>query len=391
MQRYIPFFEKRSNPELNPYIGAWDYLDKYKDDPDVYISFTEIDKIGINPESKYNTPVGIYTYPLKEFVRNYIDKEDGFELRKDIPVGHYAPFAGSSKYINFIRVKDKAHFINDMYKDYGSDNYDRDIKILTKIYKPIFKSVKNKNILIKDWGSLIDVATRQAYQANPSCIMWNITREISGHFSANEKQASTKWNLILSKDLGYSGFADKSGKGYIHPSEPMQAVFLNTRAFEVIARVENVPAKKVVSDEENKKLKIAGLLNKSLNLGLNLQHLIKAIYFNGNKLELNFLNLWDDRIMIQGPQVKALSIPIHKIICGCLYISHTNLTSLKNIPVTIEGSLCITGNEKLTVLDYLPELVTNDLILDKRYKTKYGYTEDSIRELCNVNGNIRFL
>ena len=29
-----------------------------------YISFTAIDKIGINPRSTYDTPVGIYCYPL---------------------------------------------------------------------------------------------------------------------------------------------------------------------------------------------------------------------------------------------------------------------------------------------------------------------------------------
>ena len=136
MKKYKPYKiqELRKNPEQNPHIGAWDYVQKYKNDPDVYISFTEIDKIGLNPQSKYNTPLGIYTYPLKEFVRNYIDKEDGWEHRYDLPVGHLAPFAGNSKYINFIRVKDKSTFINDMYKDYGSNNYDRDIKTLEKIY-----------------------------------------------------------------------------------------------------------------------------------------------------------------------------------------------------------------------------------------------------------------
>ena len=31
-----------------------------------YISFTAIDKIGINPRSTYSTPVGIYCYPLNK-------------------------------------------------------------------------------------------------------------------------------------------------------------------------------------------------------------------------------------------------------------------------------------------------------------------------------------
>ena len=182
-------------------------------------------------------------------------------------IGDYAPFAGSSKYVNFIRIKDKANFIDDMYKDYGSNNYDRDIKILEKKYKkeihnlyiqndsvlsdyPLFT---NKELPVEKqqkflWGQLIDELIDRAKEKNPVMMMWNITRELSSILSSNAKQASTKWNLILSKDLGYSGFADKSGKGYIHPSEPMQAVFFNTRAFDVITRIENEPAKRQSED-----------------------------------------------------------------------------------------------------------------------------------------------
>jgi hypothetical protein len=323
MERYKSFFkfeELRKNPELNPHIGAWDYVDKYKDDDDVYISFTEIDKIGINPRSKYNTPVGIYTYPLKQFYKLYLKPALNLDnIRNRDTVGQYAPFAGNAKYINFIRCKDKSHFINDMYKDYGSDNYDRDIKILEEKYKQIFSIDENtlnnltkeiwnfmisrtslttttlmaevnyiidqtfseinsntitktinsfeddfKKLIVKpdkiqlewiislilellpQWDNFITSANNSAKSFNPVMMMWNIARLLAQKLSDNTKQASTKWNLILSKDLGYSGFADKSGKGYIHPSEPMQAVFFNTRAFEVIARLENVPAKKKI-------------------------------------------------------------------------------------------------------------------------------------------------
>ena len=252
--------EARRNPEMNPHIGAWDYVEKYKNDPDVYISFTEIDKIGINPQSKYNTPVGIYTYPLKEFVERYIfgsisAVDEYNKLYVKVTVGSFAPFAGEAKYINFIRLKDKAHFINDMYKDYGSNDYDRDIKILEKKYSELLFQQWNSRMLSMPiyvseetpkevWLGFIEYCINNARVKNSVGSIWNITRELAEILSDNEKQASTKWNLILSKDLEYSGFADKSGKGYIHPSEPMQAVFFNTRAFEVIARVENIPAKR---------------------------------------------------------------------------------------------------------------------------------------------------
>lgn len=52
------------------------------------------------------------------------------------------------------------------------------------------------------------------------------------YYKSSLKESKLKNELII------------AGKGYIHPSEPMQAVFFNTRAFEVITRVENVPARK---------------------------------------------------------------------------------------------------------------------------------------------------
>jgi hypothetical protein len=314
-ERYKPFkFEElRKNPEMNPHIGAWDYVDKYKDDDDVYISFTEIDKIGINPQSKFNTPVGIYTYPLKQFYKLYLKPALNLDnIRNRDTVGQYAPFAGNSKYVNFIRCKNKANFIEDMYRDYGSNDYDRDIKILEKNYiipqvhninelaqkttnyfleefrwdpwhlqtfleyskydlsydicnKLIIKleNQKDPKIIYKEVFSLLNKFNNKfnlileegietAKEKNPIMMMWNITRLLAEKLSNNAKQASTKWNIILSKDLGYSGFADKSGKGYIHPSEPMQAVFFNTRAFEVIARLENIPAKNLAKSRPPK-------------------------------------------------------------------------------------------------------------------------------------------
>jgi len=321
MIRYISIKEKRRNPDQNPHIGAWDYLIEYKDDPDVYISFTEIDKIGINPLSKYNTPVGVYAYPLKEFIDKYfkgygespIDEKYTYKHT----IGNFAPFAGKAKYINFIRIKDKSNFIEDMYKDYGSNDYDRDIGILKKKYnvgdnKKIssnmtkrlmkdglinlleysdisriikeflpnldFESVENFTYDLHKYIShndnisasrlfnevlyyienftgidhIIKSGLKGAKNNNPITSMWNITRLLAESLSNSEKQAATKWNLILSKDLGYSGFADKSGKGYIHPSEPMQAVFLRKNAFKLLHRVENKPKKGIEKKKSQK-------------------------------------------------------------------------------------------------------------------------------------------
>lgn len=87
--------EARRNPELNfdgrlndRRSSAFGYLSQFKpisgDDPTYFVTFTEIPKVGINPQSKYQTPIGIYTYPIvPQIIMGHSKKE--------------LPFAGQEK------------------------------------------------------------------------------------------------------------------------------------------------------------------------------------------------------------------------------------------------------------------------------------------------------
>ena len=67
--------EARKNPELNPKESVNKQLkDLYDATTDtipgsniknLFVSFTDLDKLGINPTSRYNTPIGIYAYPAE--------------------------------------------------------------------------------------------------------------------------------------------------------------------------------------------------------------------------------------------------------------------------------------------------------------------------------------
>ena len=212
------FWEARRNPEENPKISSMSILEQYKDDPDVYISYRSIEKIGINPQSKYNTPNGIYTYPLKEIFPS-IQKKG---LRKGVP------YAGNQPYIYVIKLKPeyKNSFIEDLYQ-YDSKNYDDDLKKLKSYFVD-----KTKEYDVQGFMNVVHEGNETAYSRNPSGSMWNITRLLSG-------ENPNKWNHILRVVLGYCGMADKSGMALIHEAEPLQAVFLDIKSFKVLHRLYN--------------------------------------------------------------------------------------------------------------------------------------------------------
>jgi len=223
MRNFIDFLhEKRRNPDKNPKIGVVQALEKYKDNPNIYISYTSVDKIGVNPKSHllYNTPLGIYTYPLKET----------WSLVKNNQIW----FTGKNpaEYIWVLENKNIPVFIHDFVKDYGSSNFKKDMKKLESV-----TSDKEK------FDKVVLEATNSAFQNNFASKFWNITRKIADNPILSKDYfakgtAMAKWAHIL-KWLGYSGFSDKSGKSLIHANEPIQAVFLKKDAFKVVEKVLN--------------------------------------------------------------------------------------------------------------------------------------------------------
>ena len=304
--------ERRRNPDQNPRISAYDALLKYKDDSDMYISFTSKRKIGINPASDYNTPLSIYTYPLKEIWKGFDHKH------KRIVV----PFAGQYKHI-WVLKQTGTKFIKNMNQDYLSSDYDRDMMKLRDLYeKESMASVTKDAILFSAkkitraiiginsnqdskhlvFGSMIEnvydvikigviswdefklkvnafqsldkdytqvevelkklndmfiansisfiekQGAQNARFKSPIGIFWYVTMKLAeklatgGQFKPRGvkigNKTSRKWNSVL-RSLGYAGFADKDGKGIIHSSEPMQAIFLDKKSFKVIELIYN--------------------------------------------------------------------------------------------------------------------------------------------------------
>ena len=278
---FLPWYleEKRRNPELNPKIDIITALERRKDDPDIYISFVEDVgltksavsgfKIGINPKSRYNTPTGIYTYPLKQAFAEYANHKT---RKLDVP------FAGEKPMVYVLKSTGK---LLDLFS-YNSANYDKDIVKLRKIMIKwemknnriseayaweMFKSIEHdglsgarvQTIGGKFWNVLrlmfyrmlgnvwIYKAAKPQYEDEVMSMVKdkkmkadfnNQIVRIETKVSEKLTKGTVKWNKLF-RDLGYDGATDKGNQGIIHPAEPMQAVFFSTKGFKVLDMVMN--------------------------------------------------------------------------------------------------------------------------------------------------------
>lgn len=213
-------------------------LKKYAGDPEIYISYRNINKIGINPNNEYNTPYAIYAYPLNSFLGAMKHSGD-------------VPFAGDHPYIYVFRVKPeyRSRFIDDVYQ-YSSADFDRDFEKLKRFAKSLTKQpYGSANYGGQDYDDIFDLDTYIGYKGfprvkNPFGTLWFYIRELSdqAHRYSEEYKNSEPtmvWNVILRKVLGYCGVCDR-GQGIIHPSEPTQAIFLSKDCIEEIEVIRNI-------------------------------------------------------------------------------------------------------------------------------------------------------
>lgn len=197
--------EARKNPSKNPKTSVNDLLQSYYDEngEDTFVSFTSVDKLGINPQSKYDTPLGIYAYPL-----SYVLREIG---EVDSP-GAVLPFAGDSQFVNVFTASSQTVLHIDEITTSTYEMY------LTKLKQVLPTSVE-----------LIDAASKKAphdaLHSTPGGLLWYVTRDLATKLA---KGTSTKppvmWNKIF-RSIGINGVVDSQGDGIIHHNEPTQAVF----------------------------------------------------------------------------------------------------------------------------------------------------------------------
>lgn len=159
-----------------------------------FISFTSIDKLGINPNSSYRTPIGIYAYQLTYAIEH--------EFLTDLP------FVGDAPFINLFKIKNDAMVLNTVDFDEIANHY--------------VEKFKNK------------------YQVNPDIAGYDLRSNISELWLKTREFVNKdphKWGHIL-RSIGVEGFIDY-GTSTIHPSEPTQSVFFSADVIDKTIRLLN--------------------------------------------------------------------------------------------------------------------------------------------------------
>ena len=191
--RYRHLFERTTwhdQPRLDAVqqvknLCAGDYENKF-------ISFTKLEKLGVNPNNIHSTPIGLYTYPVKYALESA--KHTDFSA---------LPYAGNNPFIHFIEISPSANIwvMSDrsnigIYCDklikYAADN---------SINLVINKTLTSQNL----------------YQ----CVV-SLAEKISN------KSATTKMAIIFRNVLGLDALYD-DGNGIMHSNEPTQMVVLNPK------------------------------------------------------------------------------------------------------------------------------------------------------------------
>jgi len=206
-------------------------LKKYKGNKNTYIHFTDINKLGMNPQKDHHDPYGIYFYPT-----NFVFSDDT----------KFCQYGFSMKYYYICKINTK-NFLNINKVDYD------DIKLFFKKAGLIDLFY---NINIGDFGK-----QGQRYDKK----LWNVLDMLNtepskrdDYFETDEGKTirkdsreylktlpQVKWNTFFSK-LGYDGIIDN--KGVVNDNEPQQLIVFNPKTIEILETGENKIQKNVYND-----------------------------------------------------------------------------------------------------------------------------------------------
>lgn len=199
--------------------------DKIAGTTNLFVSFTALDKLGINPGSTDSTPLGIYAYPA-----DYVISEIG----SDEPMTNL-PYAGEHQFANLFKAK--GNIINIQTIDRASvDQYYQRIR-------DYLETIGEDQYVFDQFDKAIAEASAKAKINTAGGRLWYVTMEVA-HLLAESGSGNVPvaWNKLM-RAIGIDGCVDigrdGEGAGIIHENEPCQAVFFSIASVTDVNRVYN--------------------------------------------------------------------------------------------------------------------------------------------------------
>jgi len=232
---FIQFLiEKRSHAAQNPKVSvnqrinaALQKVVKARDQTagiyNCFVSMTSVDKLGINPQSEYDTPIGIYAYPAI-FVHKQVNTERSLDGA--------LPFAGEMEHANIFSATGNIINLGKITDTEVVDLYKKIAAVFHKANGGTWKSdVDAVERLINEAPSKAKVSSL------PGGRFWYVTMQVAERMARVSSTTPVMWNKLL-RSIGVDGVVDM-GNGIVHTNEPTQAVFFSTGAIGKIERVYN--------------------------------------------------------------------------------------------------------------------------------------------------------
>lgn len=208
--------ESRSNPLLNPKITATDVLSRYGNTKNVFVHFSDIEKIGINPtpDPRYPNPYGVYSYPMSEIKK----ATNGFSVSIYDRI-----FAGHMKYIFVF--------------DYAS-NRTLDLSS-TAIRQEDFQRTVEYFITRRGHKTISEITDHLSGKINTGIDLWMLVFELIDFLDLPTSKTS---HTVFRKVLGYDLIIDP-GTGTMYGKTQSnirtQAVHLDSSKIRVIDVLDN--------------------------------------------------------------------------------------------------------------------------------------------------------
>jgi hypothetical protein len=199
-----------------------------------YFHMSDLNRLGINPQSKYDTPLGIYAYPLNDHM---------YEKMRTKTL----PFAEERPYVHIFRPRNPERILN--LRLFTQEDYNHWIKWIIDRYGHMHDDLERE----------IKLMANRAFQYTPVSRFWNVTRELT--------VTAKKWRKLF-MDMGFEGVKDPD-TGTIYAEEPEQAVFFSLEFIEHLDTYEKPEFRSEPQKELRKNLELAHAYKLLKNLRTN--------------------------------------------------------------------------------------------------------------------------